>query len=370
MIMGTLGLRPAKHLQAMLTRALATTVLLGLMAAGDIATAEPPKVTYRVLVSTDLGGDPDDIQSLFRLLHYSDVLKLEGIISSPGPGARNDAAMIQQWIRRVDLDHLRAQGHPDLLSESDALALVVQGQRLPGAPSPARRTAGSDWIVQRARAADPEGKGRPLWVLVWGSLTDVAQALFDDPAIAPRIRIYYISASNTAADRASRDYVFQGMSKRWPDLWWIENGTPPRVHDTFRGIYLGGEQSGEWGSMEFVQRNIRGRGTTHGGLFRERSGDAFPLAVSPAGTLKEGDSPSMLYLLSPVFGGVGNVDDPTRESWGGQFRKADPAKYPNYYIDLDADAATCRSTINRWRKAFLEHWKTRWAWYAGEPPAR
>ena len=34
--------------------------------------------TFRVFVSTDLGGDPDDIQSLVHLLHYSDVLRLEG----------------------------------------------------------------------------------------------------------------------------------------------------------------------------------------------------------------------------------------------------------------------------------------------------
>jgi hypothetical protein len=29
--------------------------------------------TYRVLVSTDLGGDPDGIQSLIHLLHYTTI---------------------------------------------------------------------------------------------------------------------------------------------------------------------------------------------------------------------------------------------------------------------------------------------------------
>ena len=42
--------------------------------------------TYRVLVSTDLGGDPDDTHSLVHLLHYSDILRLEGILSTAGPG--------------------------------------------------------------------------------------------------------------------------------------------------------------------------------------------------------------------------------------------------------------------------------------------
>jgi len=332
--------------------------------------APPPPVTYRVLVSTDLGGDPDDIQSLFRLLHYSDVLKLEGIVSSPGPGAKNDAELIKQWIRRVDVDHLRARGHTALMAEADALGLVRQGQKRPGAPAADRRTPGSDWIIRCARAADPEGRGRPLWVLVWGSLTDVAQALHDDPEIAPLIRLYVIGSSNTTTDPASRDFVFQGMQTRWPKLWWIENGVlPRRAHDTFRGVYLGGDQAGQWGNAEFVRRNIRGRGTTHGGLFPEKCGDAFPLATSPSGTLKEGDTPSMLYLLSPVCGGTGDVNDPTQESWGGRFRRPDPVKHPNYYADLDAGAEACQATISRWRVDFLRHWKERWAWYATEQAA-
>ena len=63
-------------------------------------------------MSTDLGGDPDDIQSLYRLIHYSDILRVEGIVSSPGPGAKNSAAKVKDWIKRVDPDYLRRKGHP------------------------------------------------------------------------------------------------------------------------------------------------------------------------------------------------------------------------------------------------------------------
>lgn len=313
--------------------------------------------TCRVLVSTDLGGDPDDIQSLYRLLHYSDILKIEGIVSSPGPGAVNSANKIRHWIGQARIDQMRSNGHPDLISEADALSLVRQGQTTPGAPSPERRTEGSDWIIKRAHTPDPEGRGRPLWVLVWGSITDLAQALHDDPSIVPNVRVYFIGSSNTVADPASREYVVQGLYGKWPELWWIENGIPPRrSHDTFRGVYLGGEQSGEWGNQEFVRVNIRGHGP--------EAGDAFPLAESPKGALKEGDSPSMLYLLSPVLAKVGDVDDPTRESWGGRFRPFDKQRFPNYYLDLDAPAEQCQQTINKWRLEFLKHWKARWDWYA------
>jgi len=321
-----------------------------------------PDTTYRVLVSTDLGGDPDDIQSLVHLLHYSDILRLEGILSTAGPGSTPRAEHVREWVRRVDLDHLRAQGYTELMAEADVLALVQQGALLARAPGPDGATAGSRWLIERAHAPDPAGGGRPLWVLVWGSLTDVAQALHDDPDIADRIRIYYIGSSNTTNDPASRDFVFDGMADRWPHLWWIENGILPRYsHDTFRGYYQGGDQRGQWERRAFIEQIIRGNGTTHKDDFAEILGDAFPLAGD--GFLKEGDSPSFLYLLSPVLGGVGDVDDPTAESWGGQFRRPHPDRFPNYYTDLDAPAEACQATVNKWRVEYLRDWKERWERY-------
>jgi hypothetical protein len=336
------------------------TLCVGVLAGGQ--------TTYRVLVSTDLGGDPDDIQSLYRLAHYSDILKVEGIVSSPGPGAKNSAAKIREWLLRIDIETMR-RGHRELTDEASLVGALRQGAYHPGAPSKARVTEGSKFIIERAHAPDPEGKGRVLWILVWGSLTDVAQAIHDDPAIVPKIRIYYIGSSNTRADLASRDYLFEGLKSKWPHLWWIENGTLPlRAHDTFRGVYLGGDQSGEWHNEEFVKRNIRGRGSDHGGEFDEIAGDAFPLAgPGPQGSiLKEGDSPSMLYLLSPVLGGVGNVDNPAAESWGGRFRAYDKAAFPNFYVDLPLPEEEVRTSVNKWRVAYLSDWKKRWQWY-GEP---
>ena len=315
----------------------------------------------RVLVSTDLGGDPDDIQSLYRLIHYSDVLRIEAITSCTGPGSTPSAELIRHWIQRVDVDHLRANGYPELLDETTLLDGVVQGAVTKGAPSAPRRTKASDRIIDRANAEESD---RPLWVLVWGSITDVAQALHDDPSIAPKIRINYIGSSNTKNDPESRDYVYDFMEAEYPDLWWIEDGVMPHlICDTFRGVYEGGDQSGEWHNVHFIEQNIRGRGTTHEGLFDEVCGDAFPGAIGDTGALKEGDSPTILHLLSPLFGGVGHVDDPTAEGWGGQYRHADAERFPNYYVDLEAPPEACRATISKWRVDHLRHWKERWGRY-------
>ena len=320
--------------------------------------------TYRVLVSTDLGGDPDDMQSLIHLLHYSDILRLEGILSTAGPGSTPRAENIREWVQRVDLDFLRARGYPALMAEQAVLDVVRQGAAAARAPGPDGTTDASRLLIERAHAPDPDGLERPLWVLCWGSLTDLAQALHDDPTIAPKIRVYAIGSTNTTNDPVSRDFIYAGMAAQWPELWWIENGRLPRFrHDTFRGYYLGGDQTGEWGNVAFIKQNIRGRGTDHDGLFGQALGDAFPVAEWPDGVLKEGDTPSFLYLLAPVLAGVGDVDDPTRPSWGGQFQPMEPTRFPHYFSDLDAPAEVCQATINRWRVDYLRDWKTRWQRY-------
>jgi hypothetical protein len=125
------------------------TLFAALVLAGAVPTAAPT-VSYRVLVSTDLGGDPDDIQSLYRLVHYSDVLRVEGIVSSPGPGAKHSAALVREWIPKMDVERMRAHGHPELVCEADLLATVRQRSLDAGGPAPERRSEGSDLIAETA----------------------------------------------------------------------------------------------------------------------------------------------------------------------------------------------------------------------------
>lgn len=324
--------------------------------------------TFDVIIDTDLGGDPDDIQSLFRAVHYSDILKIKGIVSTPC--TQIDAhpwdtiphvELISSWIKRIDVDHLRQNGYNDLMDEKTLLGLVTLGSEHPGLPAPDKSSEGSQWIIKTARKYTKEN---PLWILVWGSITTTAQALYDAPDIADKIRIYYISSSNTLHDTASRDFIFDFMQNKYAELWWVENGILPRgTHETFRGVYQSGLQEGEWAYTSFVDHNIRNHGSDHSGLFAEKCGDVFPVANWPKNSLKEGDSPSILYLTSSVVGNVGDVDDPTKESWGGQFMHYDEDKFPNHYIDLDLPAYECQWTIGKWRYDFLKDWKQRWDRY-------
>ena len=167
----------------------------------------------------------------------------------------------------------------------DDLRRVAKQGAIDTAPSQGfhRPTEGSDWIVRCARRNDP----RPLWVLVWGGIDNLAQALHDAPDILPKLRVYFIGGPNKMWSVNAYDYIEQ----HHPSLWMIEANT------TYRGWFTGGEQSGEWGNTAFVAAHVSG----HGAL-----GSFFATLLN--GTLKMGDSPSVGYLLHQIHRTRQNLD--------------------------------------------------------------
>jgi hypothetical protein len=285
----------------------------------------------RIIVSTDIGGsDPDDFQSMVHLLVYADLFDIEGLISSP-PGAGRKSH-IEEVLNAYKADYNNLKTYGPYPTYEELRAVTAQGAIKGGAPGPGRSTDGSELIVAAASVSD----SRPLWILTWGSLTDVAQALYDAPSIAAKIRLYSIAGDfNLKNDRASHDYIFT----KHTDLWWIKSTA------THRGMYLGGNQRGDLSRTGFVSTYVQG----HGAL-----GKLYTLKHS---TLKMGDTPSVLYLLSPLVGGVGNWDNPTVDSWGGRFQKTSHG--PRYWTDFTGDHTIDRVHVNKWREQFLRDWAVR-----------
>jgi hypothetical protein len=289
----------------------------------------------RLFISTDIGGfDPDDFQSLVHLLLYADVLDLEGLVSSPpGPGR---AAHLHETIDAYAHDHPALLRHSAAYPAPDALRALVRQGALDAQPGDTPEPPGdaARLLIERAHAADPAG--RPLYVLAWGSLTDVAQAVHADPTIKPRLRLYSIGAWNTHhGDPKSRDYLF----RHHPDLWWIENDT------TFRGMYLGGDQAADLGNLSFVEQHVRARGAL-GELFHAKKPD-----------IKMGDTPTVLYFLR------GDFSDPASPHWGGAFVRP-RADRPAYWHDdpapeLAEGPRKGARTVNIHRAAYLRDWQAR-----------
>ena len=246
---------------------------------------------YRVIVSTDIGGtDPDDFQSMVHLLVYADCFDIEGLISSPfGPGRKQH---ILDVIDCYEKDYASLKSYSDNYPTPDALRELTKQGETESAPYAGvrRSTEGSKWIIECARRDDP----RPLYILVWGGIEDLAQALHDAPDILPKLRVYYIGGPNKKWGPDAYQYI----ATHHPELWIIE------ANATYRGWFTGGEQSGQWGNQEFVRQYVAG----HGAL-----GDFFSTKLD---TVKMGDTPSVGWLLK------GTPQDPTGPGWGGQFVRA------------------------------------------------
>jgi len=288
----------------------------------------------RVIVSTDIGGDdPDDFQALVHYLVHADKFDTEGLISSPPCQGR--LSDILETLDAYEADYKNLNSHASFPTPQSLRAISKQGA-IDASPPAGYTTAtdGSNLIISCAHRSDP----RPLWVLVWGSITDIAQAVHDDPGIKNKIRVYSISSWNTEMDPHSRDYLYNNH----PDMWWIQADT------TFRGVYIGGNQSGDLGNDTFVEQHIRPYGAL-GAFFYSKL-----LAI------KMGDTPTDLYLLS------GNPDDPTTPSWGGMFKPTSHGSH--YWTDLtdpkynDSGDFPGAKTVNMWREAWLRDWQTRMDW--------
>jgi len=256
---------------------------------------------YRVIVSTDIGGsDPDDFQSMIHFLMYADLFDIEGIVSSPWGEGRKEH--ILRVIDQYKKDYPKLKSNSERYPAPDALRSISKQGAFDIAPSKGYReaTEGSEWIIACAQKADP----RPLYILAWALLEDVAQALHDAPEILPKLRVIFISGPNKKWGVNAFDYI----ERNFPDLWIVENNS------TYRGFFNGGDQSGDLGNLSFYQNHIKGFGALgdYFGLFRD-------------GEIKMGDTPTVTYLF------YGTPENPELDSWGGRFR---PAPYrPKFIFD-------------------------------------
>ncbi len=306
----------------------------------------------RILISTDLGfgngngesSDEDDQQSMVHYLLYADIVDTEGVISSP-PYGRIGAIHEVYDAYEKDLPNLSTWGNYPTRAKLNSV--TAQGALSSTAPGAGKGTSGSNFIIEQAKKND----ARPLYILVWGSITDVAQALYGDPSIKSKIRVYSIGSWNTTKDPESRNYIYNNHT----DLWWIENNS------TFIGMFKGGNQSGDLGNGTFIDNHI----ANHGNL------GVFYKNLSRK-TIQMGDTPSFFYLLSPLVAAIGNPNSPTSESWGGKFIKTNHGS--NHWIDdtnssvqegvwgwpaPNGTPAYGAKTVNKWRENYLRDFQYR-----------
>jgi hypothetical protein len=134
---------------------------------------------HRLIVLTDIENEPDDGESIVRLLLYSNVIDIEGIIATTSVHMKNIVAP-ESILMAVDAYE---KVLPNLLlhqygwSEADYLRSIVK-KGLPKygmtAVGKGCDSEGSELIINALKKDD----SRPLWISVWGGVNTLAQALW------------------------------------------------------------------------------------------------------------------------------------------------------------------------------------------------
>jgi len=345
------------------------SVLLSLVFAGG-ALGQSERGKHRLLVLTDIGGDPDDQQSMVRLLLYANEFDLEGLVAT-SVRSRVNPDQIRERIeayRKVRPNLIKhATGYPT----AEALRSLIKSgvtERNMISVGEGKSTEGSRHIISVVDKKD----SRPVWITVWGAPTDLAQALWDVShsrrekevdAFVAKIRVYDIAGQDDSGAWICREFpkifwlrsvdMFQAISVR------IARPFPPHV----TGPNL------ETFTTEWVADNIRNH-VPLGALYPERKWKY------------EGDTPAFLYLL-PI--GLNDPEQMTHGSWGGRFNRVktkNPGSFSKKYAEAQkkfhdfamyTEAPDCcrfpsqtyTSTyagLFRWREAFQHDFAARMDW--------
>ncbi|MCP4256923.1 MAG: DUF1593 domain-containing protein [Planctomycetes bacterium] len=338
---------------------------------------------HRLLVLTDIGGDPDDQQSMVRLLLYANEFDLEGLIATSTRSRINpdEIRMRIEAYRKVRPKLVKhAEDYP---SADYLLSLVKSGVKERNMTSVGRgkSTEGSRHIISVVDKKDD----RPIWINIWGAPTDLAQALWDVSHSRSKEQTDAFVAKMRVYDIAGQDDSGAWICHNFPDIFWL------RSVDMFQAIsvriarpfppHVTGPNL-ETFTTEWVENNIR----THGPL-----GKLYPERKWKY----EGDTPAFLYLL-PI--GLNNPEEMEQGNWGGRFnpvKTKNPGSFAKKYSEsqkkfrdfkMYTEAAdswqykskTYKSTyagLYRWRKEFQNDFAARMDWclksfdQANHPPA-
>jgi hypothetical protein len=335
-----------------------------------------PRAERRVLVTTDIGSDPDDTMSLIRFLSYSNKLDVEGLIATTSvhqkdrvsPEMIADVLEAYKKVRPNLLLH--ESGYPAYadLSAKVKAGLSVYGMEGVGE---GKDSPGSDLIVRVLEKADD----RPLWVSVWGGPSTLAQALWkiqhtksaeETSRLVRKLRVYTIS---------DQDDSGPWLRKTFPQLFYIVSPGGNYMTSTWIGITFPAPGSNaEVVSRAWLAKNIQQGHGPMGALYPDI---AYGM---------EGDTPTFLSLIP---NGLSDPEHPDQGNWGGRYELYVPKPQPprttarvgDNGIDPGAETRpiwtnaddtvtgvdgkeykSAQATVWRWREDFQNDFAARMCW--------
>lgn len=312
----------------------------------------------RLIVLTDISSlsqdeaEPDDGQSLIRLMLYANELDLEGLVatSNLGHGQRTRPDLIRKVVDTYGQVHSNLLLHDRRYPPAERLsAIIKQGQAIAGPKVPVEEsvgqtkdTEGSNWIIHVVDRKDP----RPVWVAIWGGSADLAQALWKVKAtrtadqvreFVKKLRVHFVYDQDTTGPWIRAEF---------PGVYCIFR------HHGIRGMYRGGDTT--LVRTQWVKANIRNHGALGNLYVIYKGGDIWGRQLGRVHGIKEGDTPSFLYLVS---NGLNSAQNPGWGNWGGRFIK--DAFQNNVWIEAIDSIANYKSDMDP-RMAALYRWRPAW----------
>ncbi len=324
-----------------------------------ISVSKATSLKPRVVVLTDISTwEPDDHESLTRLLAHADMYEIESIVLTTGwsidtlndPTKSGFISIINDTINAYEKDL------PNLMKRSNQVGFaadesrqeigywpsaqylrsrVMTGSRNRGVQflGASNDSPGSNEIIKLA----DENDARPLYVTVWGGGNTVAQSIWrvkqdrtqaQLDAFLRKLRVYTI----TDQDRDSSQPLSYS-SHQW--MRSVSGGNLLFIWDECAWKFQNGTGKANWNQYA---TDIQG----HGNLGRQ-----YPKYVYGV----EGDTPSFLYV-TPT--GLNDPDHPNQASWGGTY-KGDSN-------NVWTDSSTCGTYNNRFYSASYNNFAARMDW--------
>lgn len=302
----------------------------------------------RIIVTTDLGADPDDEQSLVRLLVCANEFDIEGLIVSTGcwKKKQSNTAMLDKIVDAYGecLSNLQvhAKGYPSL---EYLKSISVMGQRGYGMGDvgAGKDSPGSELIIASVDKDDP----RPVWVQFWGGGNNLAQAIWKVKNTRSEAELADFLRKLRVFDILGQDDTGAWMAKNFPEMFYIRA----------TGVY--GWQPPKNGAYQ--RNDIQ----SHGPL-----GAVYP----DTKWATEGDTPSYMHVYP---NGLNDPDRIDQGGWGGRFsltkkrgirsmsevakisKEAETQFDPYYMYGNTSEKA---GAIKRWNKGYDNDFAARMDW--------
>ncbi|KAI9933723.1 hypothetical protein ASPWEDRAFT_126352 [Aspergillus wentii DTO 134E9] len=313
---------------------------------------------HRLFILSDIANEPDDAQSLVRLLVYSNEFHIKGLVATTSFW-QNDTTRPDQMHNIVDayaqvLPNLKkhAAGYPNA---SHLHSLIKSGSTRYGQAGvgEAQDSDGSNLLIQAVDASD-----KPLWVLAWGGANTLAQALWyvqntrttrETDNFVSKLRAYAIS---------DQDNSGPWIRRTWPALFYIAS-----VHHFNR--YAHAAWGGISGDKYYHFPSAADEDVISAAWLKEN------IQIGPLGAkypdadfIVEGDTPSLLYMIP---NGLSDPQQPEWGSWGGRYGpvawgEGHFADSIDTILDGERTIMSSQGTIWRWRRAFQNDFKARMQW--------